>query len=53
MNALKTRRFPFYISITSLVVVIIVTLTGVFLWIIREESSTVALDLADRRFSEV
>ena len=53
MSALRTRRFPFYISITTLVVVIIVALTGVFLWINDKESSAVALDLADRFFSEV
>ncbi len=53
MSSLNTRRFPFYISITTLVVVIIVALTGVFLWINDRESSAVALDLADRFFSEV
>lgn len=53
MTALNTRRFPFYISITTLVVAIIIVLTGVFLWINEEESSDVALDLADRFFSEV
>ena len=53
MSSLRTRRFPFYISITTLVVVIVVALTGVFLWINDKESSAVALDLADRFFSEV
>ncbi len=53
MTSLNTRRFPFYISITTLVVIIIVVLTGVFLWINEKESSAVALDLADRFFSEV
>jgi len=53
MSSLNTRRFPFYISITTLVVAIIVVLTGIFLWINHEESSDVAMDLADRFFSEV
>jgi hypothetical protein len=53
MTSLSTRRFPFYISIATLVVTIIVVLTGVFLWINDKESSAVALDLADRFFSEV
>ncbi|MEN8244629.1 MAG: HD domain-containing phosphohydrolase [Thermodesulfobacteriota bacterium] len=53
MTSLNTRRFPFYISITTLVVAIVVALTGVFLWINEKESSAVALDLADRFFSEV
>jgi len=53
MSSLNTRRFPFYISITTLVVSIVIVLTGVFLWINHKESSSVALDLADRFFSEV
>ena len=53
MSSLTIRRFPFYISITTLVVVIVVAMTGVFLWINHKESSVVALDLADRIFSEV
>ena len=53
MSSLSTRRIPFYISISTLVLAIIVALTGVFLWINQKESTTVALDLADRFFSEV
>ena len=51
--SLKFRRYPFYIGITTLVVTIVVVLTGVFLWINDKESSSVALNLADRIFSEV
>ena len=53
MSSLSTRRYPFYISITTLVLAIVVTLTGAFLWINHKESQTVAMDLADRLFSEI
>ncbi len=53
MKAKDRRRFPFYIGITSLVVVIVVALTGLFLWISHRESTDAAVKMADRLFSEV
>jgi len=53
MNALSRRRYPFYISIATMVVAIIVVLTGLFLWISHRESSAAALSLADRFFDEI
>ncbi|NOR10172.1 MAG: hypothetical protein GQ541_01630, partial [Desulfovibrionaceae bacterium] len=50
---LKIKRYPFYIGITSLVVVIVLTLTGLFLWISHRESRTAAIQVADRLFSEI
>jgi HD-GYP domain-containing protein (c-di-GMP phosphodiesterase class II) len=50
---LKTRRFPFYIGISTLVVSIVVTLSGMFLWISHRESKTAAIQMADRLFSEI
>lgn len=50
---LKTRRYPFYIGISTLVVSIVVTLTGLFLWISHRESKTAAVQMADRLFSEI
>ncbi len=47
------KRYPFYIGITTLVVVIVVTLTGLFLWISHRESKTAAIQMADRLFSEI
>jgi len=49
----KKKRFPFYIGITTLVVVIVVTLSGLFLWISHHESKTAAIQMADRLFSEI
>lgn len=49
----KNQRYPFYIGITSLVVVIVITLTGLFLWISHRESKTAAIQVADRLFSEI
>ena len=51
--ALRVKRYPFYIGITTLVVVIVVTLTGMFLWISHRESRTAAIGMADRLFSEI
>ena len=48
-----TKRIPFYIGITTLVVVIVVTLSGLFLWISHRESKTAAIQMADRLFSEI
>jgi len=53
MNPLRTRRYPFYISIATLVVAVIASLSGVFLWISDKESSATAISLADRLFTEV
>ena len=38
----KIKRYPFYVGITTLVVAIVVVLTGLFQWISHRES-TVAL----------
>jgi HD-GYP domain-containing protein (c-di-GMP phosphodiesterase class II) len=51
--ALKIKRYPFYIGITTLVVVVVVTLTGLFLWISHRESKAAAIQMADRLFSEI
>ena len=50
---LKMKRYPFYIGITTLVVIIVVTLTGLFLWISHRESKVAALQMADQLFSEI
>jgi HD-GYP domain-containing protein (c-di-GMP phosphodiesterase class II) len=50
---LNIKRYPFYIGITTLVVAIVVTLTGLFLWISHRESKAAALQMADRLFSEI
>jgi HD-GYP domain-containing protein (c-di-GMP phosphodiesterase class II) len=51
--AFKTKRFPFYIGITTLVVAIVATLSGLFLWISHRESKAAAVQMADRLFSEI
>ncbi|MFT5730044.1 MAG: HD-GYP domain-containing protein (c-di-GMP phosphodiesterase class II) [Desulforhopalus sp.] len=50
---MKIRRYPFYIGITSLVVIIVITLTALFLWISHRESRTAAILVADQLFSEI
>jgi HD-GYP domain-containing protein (c-di-GMP phosphodiesterase class II) len=50
---LKIRRYPFYIEITTLVVIIIVSLTILFLWISHHESKAAAIHMADQLFSEI
>lgn len=50
---LGKKRYPFYVGITTLVVVIILTLTCLFLWISHRESRAAALQMADRLFSEI
>ena len=50
---LKIKRYPFYIGITTLVVAIVVLLTGLFLWISHRESQTAAIRMADSLFSEI
>jgi len=47
------KRYPFYIGITALVVTIVITLTGLILWISHRESKTAAIQMADRLFSEI
>lgn len=51
--AFKTRRFPFYVGITTLVVIIVTALSGLFLWISHRESKTAAVQMADHLFSEI
>ena len=48
-----TKRYPFYVGITTLIVTIVISLTGLFLWISHRESKAAALQMADRLFSEV
>ena len=50
---LKIRRYPFYIEITTLVVINIVSLTILFLWISHHESKAAAVHMADQLFSEI
>jgi len=50
---LQRRKYPLYIGITTLVVIIVVVLTSLFFWISHKESSKTALKMADRLFSEV
>ncbi|BBO87856.1 HD domain-containing phosphohydrolase [Desulfosarcina ovata] len=47
------KKYPFYIGITTLVVVIVLTLSGFFLGISHHESKTAAMQMADRLFSEI
>ncbi|MCG6907512.1 MAG: hypothetical protein LJE63_12940 [Desulfobacteraceae bacterium] len=49
----KTKRFPFYVGITTLVTIIVTALSGLFLWISHRESKTAAIQMADRLFSEI
>ena len=46
-------RYPFYIGITTLVVTIVIAMTGIFLWISHRESTAAAIKTADRLFTEV
>ena len=48
---LTIRRYPFYVGITTLILAIVVILTGLFLWISYRESKTAAFQMADRLFS--
>jgi HD-GYP domain-containing protein (c-di-GMP phosphodiesterase class II) len=50
---LKNRRFPFYVGISTLVLGIVVALSGLFLWVSYRESRTAALHSADRLFTEI
>jgi HD-GYP domain-containing protein (c-di-GMP phosphodiesterase class II) len=49
----KKKRLPFYVGITTLVVIIVVTLSGLFLWISHRESKVAAIQMADRLFTEI
>jgi len=50
---LSRRRYPFYITITTLMVVLIVSLAGMFLWISHRESRSAGIRTADRIFAEI
>ena len=47
------KRYPFYVSICTLIIAIVLTLTGLFLWISHRESKAAAIRMADRLFSEI
>ena len=49
----QKKRLPFYVGITTLVVVIVIALSGLFLWISHRESKVAAIQMADRLFSEI
>ena len=50
---LRIKRYPFYVGIATLIVFIVVVLTGLFLWISHRESKVAAFQTADRLFSEI
>lgn len=50
---LKKKRFPFYVSITTLIVVIVTVLSMLFLWIIHRESKLAAIRMADHLFTTI
>jgi HD-GYP domain-containing protein (c-di-GMP phosphodiesterase class II) len=47
------KRYPFYIGISTLILTIVIVLTGLFLWISHRESKVAAIQMADRLFSEI
>lgn len=49
----QKKRLPFYVGITTLVVVIVITLSGLFMWISHRESKVAAIQMADRLFTEI
>ena len=49
----QKRRLPFYVGITTLVVIIVIALSGLFLWISHRESKIAAIQMADRLFTEI
>lgn len=49
----KSKRYPFYVGITTLVVAVVVVLTGLFQWISCRESTVAAMQTADRLFVEI
>ena len=46
-------KIPFYVGITTIVISLVLVLSGLFLWISHKESNTAAVNLADRIFTEV
>jgi HD-GYP domain-containing protein (c-di-GMP phosphodiesterase class II) len=48
-----SKRYPFYVGITTLVVAVVVVLTGLFQWISYRESTVAAMHTADRLFVEI
>jgi len=50
---LKIKRYPFYVGITTLIVVIVMILTGLFMFISHSASQTAAWEVADRLFTEI
>lgn len=52
LNLLK-QKYPFYIGITSLMLSIVISLTGIFFWISYSESTVAAIQTADRLFDEI
>ena len=51
--ARKKKRFPFFIGISTLVLLIVGIVSGLFLWISHRESKTAAIYMADRLFTEI
>ena len=51
--SLRIKRYPFYIGITTLIVTIVIILTGLFLMISHRESKVASIQLADRLFTEI
>ncbi|MFZ5570236.1 MAG: HD domain-containing phosphohydrolase [Thermodesulfobacteriota bacterium] len=50
---LTNRKFPFYVGLTSLVLSIVLSMTGLFFWISYRESTAAAIATADRLFAEI
>jgi len=50
---LITKRYPFYVGITALIVAIVIILSGLFLYISHRESRIAAIQMANRLFSEI
>lgn len=50
---LQPRRFPFYVGITTLVVIIVLSLTLLFLWTSWRESTVAAVRTADLLFEQI
>ena len=51
--SMMIKRYPFYVGITTLILSIVILLTGLFLWISQRESRAAAIQMADRLFSEI
>ena len=49
----RKKRLPFHVGITTLVVIIVATLSALFLWISHRESKMAAIQMADRLFTEI